>query len=536
MNKNQNKQDLVSHDGNSKQSVKQQKIVAFLFIAVLLLSSCIQKKKNENDVLGLLLLLLNQSQTATFSISGIVDGTSVDGLVLQLNGSNDLSVKQSGSFTFSNSLVIHSSYVVTIKTNPTGQSCIATQSAGIINTNITNVKITCSYNTYSIAGTVMNLPVGKTVTLNNDAASVVVSSSGGFTFSQKFTFGISYAIVATTQNGITCTVQNGFGTITDNVNNIIVACSYNTYSITGTITGLQNGKALTLKNATASITVSNSGNFAFIEQFAYGSNYSVIAYTQPIGMNCSLQNNTGIIYADVINVSVSCSDLYYTVKANISGTLYGALTLKNTVNGENIIANTSGYATFPTTLTYGSIYNVVVQDQDVDNICTPTIGLGTIIGNTIVNVSCALCEKDFVLIQTLEVTAPTTTSKVKCSASGFSAAAVKVNAYWFIANGKMFYGVKGTSLDPNYIMPTATWKLSDMGLTGNNVSVKSSSASSTCGSYDVLYFLDANKNIISYMLIPPCSVNTANITIPNGTVYLKLVANVWGVSVLINQL
>ena len=68
--------------------------------------------------------------------------------MLQDNGGNDLTATTNGPFTFSTALASGATYNVTVKTNPTGQTCTATNNTGTIaSANITNVAITCTTTT-----------------------------------------------------------------------------------------------------------------------------------------------------------------------------------------------------------------------------------------------------------------------------------------------------------------------------------------------------------------------------------------------------
>ena len=85
----------------------------------------------------------------TYTIGGTVSGLSGT-VVLQNNGGDDLTVTQDGSFTFSAALADASAYNVTVKTQPSGQTCTVSNGSGTISgANITNVTIN-SYNSGSL--------------------------------------------------------------------------------------------------------------------------------------------------------------------------------------------------------------------------------------------------------------------------------------------------------------------------------------------------------------------------------------------------
>lgn len=66
-------------------------------------------------------------------------------LVLTNNGVDDLSVTSNDTFTFSTSMKDTSTYLVAVKTQPSGQNCTVAQGTGTISSaNITNVSVSCS--------------------------------------------------------------------------------------------------------------------------------------------------------------------------------------------------------------------------------------------------------------------------------------------------------------------------------------------------------------------------------------------------------
>ena len=65
---------------------------------------------------------VNCVATSFYSVGGNVTGLSGT-VVLQDNGGDDLSVSANGSFAFATKLADGSAYSVTVKSNPTGQSC-----------------------------------------------------------------------------------------------------------------------------------------------------------------------------------------------------------------------------------------------------------------------------------------------------------------------------------------------------------------------------------------------------------------------------
>jgi hypothetical protein len=167
----------------------------------------------------------------TYSVGGTVSGLASGGsVVLQNNGGNDLSVAASGAFTFSTPLAAGAAYHVTVRTNPTGQTCTVANGTGTVGAaNVTNVAVTCAANpAYTVGGTLSGLASGATVVLrNNGGNDLSVTANGPFTFSTALAAGAAYSVtVATNPTGQTCTVANGTGTIgAANVTSVAVTCA-----------------------------------------------------------------------------------------------------------------------------------------------------------------------------------------------------------------------------------------------------------------------------------------------------------------------
>ncbi len=326
----------------------------------------------------------------TYTVSGTVTGLSTSGLVLQLNSANNLTIASGAStFVFGSPLSAGTNYIVTILTQPSGQSCFLSNAIGnSISANVINVSISCSTG-FTVGGSVTGLATGKSVTLlNNLANSTPVSSNTSFTFSTPLATGASYLVTIGTQPaGQICSVSNGTGTIgTTNVNNISVTCA-NSFSVGGSVTGLGAGKTVVLNNnGTDAKSITVNGAFTFTTAVASGANYLVTVATQPAGQTCLVVNGSGSIGSTSINnVAVLCQTTTYTVSVTLSGLGAGmSVVLLN--NGTNALtAEADGSFTFTTPLAPGA-YAVTVQSQPVGQTCTVSAGSGTITSNNISNV------------------------------------------------------------------------------------------------------------------------------------------------------
>ena len=165
------------------------------------------------------------------------------------------------------------------------------------------------------------------------------------------------------------------------------------YTLSGTVSGLALGKAITLvNNGNDVLTQDVDGEFMFSNQLAAGASYSVTVAIQPSGQICTVNNGAGIINANITNIGVNCVSTY-----TVSGSLTGlsALGLVLRLNSANlIVANGATTFKFASTLTSNSTYTVSVGIQPAGYICSVVNGFGTITNANITNVSVE-CAKTY---------------------------------------------------------------------------------------------------------------------------------------------
>ena len=177
---------------------------------------------------------INNMYTVGGSISGLLGS-----LVLQNNGSNNLTVTNNGAFAFTQSLNSGASYSVGIASQPTGQNCVIVGGNGTATNNVTSVIITCANtgpSVYTIGGSVSGLK-GPMVLQNNTSNDLIVTGNGTFTFTTPIAAGSTYGVTIASHSALqNCTVTSGNGTITSNVLNVAIICSDK--AITATLTYL----------------------------------------------------------------------------------------------------------------------------------------------------------------------------------------------------------------------------------------------------------------------------------------------------------
>ncbi len=251
--------------------------------------------------------------SASYTISGSISGL-VGSVVMQVNGGDNLTVSSNGKFTFSTPVANNNTYNVTILTQPAGQLCTVNTSSGTVSGgDVTNVAVVCSMdtNTFSVGGVVSGLN-GTVVLQNNNGDNLAVSANGTvtfFTFATQVANNSPYSVTVLTQpTGQNCSIASGTGIILSNVINVTITCAANTYTIGGSVTGL-NGSMVLQNNSGDNLTISVNGDFTFAAAVAYGNPYDITVLTQPVGYSCSIIAGSGVAMTDIKNVAVSCVKL-----------------------------------------------------------------------------------------------------------------------------------------------------------------------------------------------------------------------------------
>ena len=330
--------------------------------------------------------------TVAGSVSGLASGAQV---TLDNNGADPAVVTADGSFAFSLPVAYNGSYVVTVGTQPMGQTCTVSNASGSgMTVNVANVAVVCSTNTYTVAGSVTGLGSGVQLTLtDNGADPLTVTADGDFTFEVPVVFNGSYAIAVGTQPvGQTCTVSNATGAgVTANVSNPRVTCSVKSYTVSGNVAGLTSGVQVTLRNNGADSTTvpgSSNGAFTFAVPVAYSGSYAVTVGTQPVGKTCTASNGSGsTVTANITNVSVIGSTNTYTISGTVSGLASSTQVTLNNNSADPLTVTTNGSFSFATPVVFGGSYAVTVGTQPVGKTCSVTQGSGSGVAGNVSNVT-----------------------------------------------------------------------------------------------------------------------------------------------------
>jgi hypothetical protein len=349
--------------------------------------------------------------TNAYTIGGTITGLATgETVVLQDNLKDNQSVTANGTFAFATKILSGTSYNVTVLTNPASpltQTCVASQASGSVGgSNVTNVSISCSTNTYTVGGTVSGLAgTGLTLT-DNGGDALTVASNGTFTFATSLASGTGYTVGITgqpTNVSQTCALAFATGTVTNaNITSVSVTCTTNNYALGGSVSGLGAGDSLVLSNGVtgggaATVGVTGNGPFQFAASLPSGTAFDVTVSSESGGVNqnCSVSGGTGTIGgADVTSVVVNCATNSYTIGGTVTGLGGGSVVLHDSAGGDDVTVSTNGGFSFGTPVASGSAYTVTITTQPSNPPQTCVFATGTDTGTvaaanvTSVSLSC----------------------------------------------------------------------------------------------------------------------------------------------------
>lgn len=341
--------------------------------------------------------------TGQFAIRGTVSGLTGAGLVLQNNGGNDLPISADGAFTFANRLTDDATYTVTVRTQPSGQSCVVHNPTGTIQgADASNIEVSCVSDAFTIGGRVTGL-AGSGLTLQlNGGNDLTIVDNGAFAFETALQGGAAYEVSVRRQPANptqVCTVRNGSGTVGGaSVNNIAIECASSSFTVGGSVSGLQGAGLVLQLNGDGDLPISGDGAFTFGTPLASGSQYRVNVAAQPSNPTqvCTVAGGSGTIgNTNVNNVRVTCASSTFSVGGTVVGLQGSGLVLQN--NGADDLAVNDGQFTFSSELASGATYSVTVKTQpsNPNQSCSVTNARGTIGAGDVTNVVVSCSASDF---------------------------------------------------------------------------------------------------------------------------------------------
>ncbi|MDB4934625.1 MAG: hypothetical protein JWP87_1597 [Labilithrix sp.] len=269
-------------------------------------------------------------EPTTYTIGGTVTGLAPStgdagladagqgALVLQ-NGSEKITVSKNGAFAFTTKGTSGAGFEVVVSAQPDNpvQTCTVSGGKGTIATgNVTSVTVNCDTKKLTIGGHVTGLVGGGLKLRVNDTEDVSIAVvDGTYAFPSSLASGATYSVTVKanpTNRWQNCTLVNATGQVDDtNVTNIDVTCVDQTFTVSGTLTGVTTAD-LVMKNTYSGgggpetiNPAANAPTFAFVQPVRSGETFAV-STSGPY--HCDITGGAATMAgANVTDVAVACT-------------------------------------------------------------------------------------------------------------------------------------------------------------------------------------------------------------------------------------
>jgi len=260
-------------------------------------------------------------------------------------------------------------------------------------------KISDIESNYTVSGTLSGLSSGTLDIQLNNTEDLALNSNGSFEFAMLQETGWVYEVIIVNQpENQLCSITNDAGTIeTSDVTDVSINCVNNAFTVSGSVSGMTGGTLELQLNNTENFTINNNGDFEFAMLQQPGWVYEIVVVNHPENQICSITNGGGTVAtSNITDVSISCESNVYTVSGSVTGMTGGTL-VANLNNTEDLSVTENGDFEFSMLQQNGWVYEVIVQDQPLDQLCTVSNGGGTISGAHITDVTINCVRNIFTL-------------------------------------------------------------------------------------------------------------------------------------------
>lgn len=264
---------------------------------------------------------------------------------------------------------------------------------------------------HSVGGNVSGLGNSELVINSNLGDEISINSDGEFIFPTKFSNGANFEVSIISQPAtLSCTAQNATGQVSNqDFTDISILCveqaTENTYSVSGSVSGIGNSELLIRSNLGDVINIGSDGGFTFPTKFSNGENFEVNIVEQAETLNCEAENARGQISdEDVTNVFILCEEQaienMYSVSVNVSGLGSTEMIIGSNL-GDEISIESDGSFTFPTQYSNGQDFEVAILRQPQALRCETENASGQILNQDIndATISCEEQAHDIVYVR-----------------------------------------------------------------------------------------------------------------------------------------
>lgn len=308
----------------------------------------------------------------TYSLSG--RASALPGAVTLSSGSETVVVENEGLFRFPDGYRVGQTVSVEVVSAPETYACFVENSViTFSDQNVSNLRVSCQRNAFSVSGTVFGLEGDLELTLAEET--ITVTEDGEFEFSTLFQVGDEYSISLGEEEGrngrgetsvedYECRVSFAEGVITGQVTSPRIVCreypdNPELFVLSGTAAGFSGSfTLLNADNVTQRLEVSSS-DITFEEKFSPNDTYDLRIVSQPEGYVCQVENGVGqFTNSNIEDLRVSCLAIVGEIK-NLNGTLELSLA------GVNVVSFSSN----------GSASSTVLVDKTIKDNFVGTIAI-----------------------------------------------------------------------------------------------------------------------------------------------------------------
>jgi hypothetical protein len=220
----------------------------------------------------------------TYTIGGNLSGLS-GSVVLQNNLGDDLSLNANGAFTFGTAISSGAIYAVTVKTQPSGQTCSVSSGSGTATANVTNVAISCSTLPITTGPTVSSGPTqtgaGVSVTIDQAGTGywLLVPSSAVAPSPAQVAAGVAYGSPTATVVAAGNTAMTAATPVTISLSGLTVATSYTLYFVAKDAAGNLQSAVASVAVTTAALSTQTISGFAPTSPVVFGTAPATLSAT-----------------------------------------------------------------------------------------------------------------------------------------------------------------------------------------------------------------------------------------------------------------
>lgn len=257
----------------------------------------------------------NPGGTTTYNVSGTIDNLKRGDLTVSGTASGST---ESHTFTNETTFSFDADYsagtevTFEITQQPTGQECELSQTSLILNSDVTDLAITCDDIEYSVSGTFTgDAPAEFSLIVSGDRdINVSLDGTSVFTVAEDFIYGQSITLAISDTPGYECEVTPAELTITGGVTDVAIACEAIEYTVSGTVTGDAPADFSLIVSGDRDITVplSGPGPFTLAEDFIYEQSITLAVGDTP-GYECEVTPTEVTVTAEIADIAVNCSSI-----------------------------------------------------------------------------------------------------------------------------------------------------------------------------------------------------------------------------------